>query len=128
MDLCFFAKQKRFVNNPTPTSASGSNKKIFVELGRICSMDVQVRLYFAPDGQSCKVCQPLCSPGVCRSGPCSCISLYVSYSKLACSILPRIPAPISGNLYSKRVSLSWGAPAPFHYPPPHLKLPRLRST
>jgi hypothetical protein len=28
----------------------------------------------------------------------------------------------------KRISPSWGAPAPFHYPPAHLKRPRLRST
>jgi hypothetical protein len=34
----------------------------------------------------------------------------------------------SGNFYPKRISPSWGAPAPFHYPPPHLKRPRLRST
>jgi hypothetical protein len=26
----------------------------------------------------------------------------------------RIPAPISGNLYSYRISLSWGVPTPFH--------------
>jgi hypothetical protein len=41
---------------------------------------------------------------------------------------PRILAPISGNLILNGISLSRGAPAPFHYPPPHLKRPRLRST
>ena len=40
----------------------------------------------------------------------------------------RIPAPLREISILNGISLSRGAPAPFHYPPPHLKRPRLRST
>jgi hypothetical protein len=47
------------------------------------------------------------------------------------SILYRLVQPIcpqSLSILYNRNTLSRGSPAPFHYPPPHLKRPRLRNT
>jgi hypothetical protein len=55
------------------------------------------------------------------------LSLLSSF-QLALEHLSQDSCPISGNLILNGISLSRGAPAPFHYPPPHLKRPRLRST
>ena len=61
-------------------------------------------------------------------GPLLLLLSLISYPKLASWHLLRFPRfYLSFRIYSRRVSRQ-GAPGPFHYPPPHLKRPRLRST
>jgi hypothetical protein len=51
--------------------------------------------------------------GMRGGGPCSCFSLFVDRTPNLLAAFLRIPAPISGNLYSKRYFPVMGAPAPF---------------
>ena len=67
----------------------------------------------------------------CLRGPRCCISLFnklISDSKLVSRHSPRFPGSyLSFRTYSRCVSHQ-GVTDPFHYPPPHLKRPHLRST
>jgi hypothetical protein len=69
----------------------------------------------------------LCTKGAARAGPLTvppvklrpflCFSLYYRHSDLPSNIIPRIPALFLGISILSGVSLSWGAPAPFHPSP-----------
>jgi hypothetical protein len=56
-----------------------------------------------------------------------CFSLYYRHSNLLSSIFPRIPAPISRNLYSKRCLPVMGGSSPLSLPPSTSQAPSLEE-
>jgi hypothetical protein len=107
-----------------PPRVTTSNTKIQLDregaLSQVCPRGEDDRRGERTDNQ-CRSDVRVCSPLLLI------LSLLSSF-QLALEHLSQESCPISGNLILNGISLSRGAPGPFHYPPPHLKRPRLRST